>query len=170
MKIKIGRKSYIANPAMITLIRYIAEFHESFLSAYLDGTCGALELVRLVWSSIDSPKPDFEEFLEAAAESKGFAAAAQSIQAAVLATPEIRKRSASTGNVEKTDEIDILALMTIAGVDVGLIHVLPVFYIAEIASRKTSMLSGKMSDKKGGQKRRFYLMSDAEIREEYGRR
>lgn len=92
------------------------------------------------------------------------------IQAAVLATPEIRKRSASTGNVEKTDEIDILALMTIAGVDVGLIHVLPVFYITEIASRKTSMLSGKISDKKGGQKRRFYLMSDAEIREEYGRR
>ena len=56
--------------------------------------------------------------------------------------------------------------MMIAGIDVGLIHVLPVFYIVEIASRKTATLSNYRDTPK----RRFYLMSDDEIREEYGRR
>lgn len=166
MQIKIGRKTYSSNPAMITLIRYYVEFRESFLSAYLNEKCGALELVRLAWSSIDGPKPDFDAFLAAAAESRGFAAAARSLQAAVFASPAVHRGAAKNTAPGQTDEFDILALMTIAGIDVGLIHVLPVFYIVEIASRKTDMIT----DTKSASKRRFYVMSDDEIREEYGRR
>ena len=66
MQIKIGKKAYSSNPAMITLIRYYVEFRESFLAAYLSGACGALEVARLAWSSIDGPKPDFDTFLVAA--------------------------------------------------------------------------------------------------------
>ena len=167
MQIKIGKKAYSSNPAMITLIRYYVEFRESFLAAYLSGACGALELARLAWSSIDGPKPDFDTFLVAAAESRGFAAAARSIQAAILASPRVEGGGqTSTNYPERTDEFDILALMTIAGIDVGLIHVLPIFYIVEIASRKTATLSNYRDTPK----RRFYLMSEEEIREEYGRR
>ena len=76
----------------------------------------------------------------------------------------------SGGNAEKSteriDEFDILALLTISGIDMGLIHILPVFYIVEIVSRKNGIMAGQSKPVK----RQFYLMSDEEIREEYGRR
>ena len=104
MQIKIGKKAYSSNPAMITLIRYYVEFRESFLAAYLSGACGALEVARLAWSSIDGPKPDFDTFLVAAAESRGFAAAdlyrppywpLRALRAEDKLAPKIRSRRTS---------------------------------------------------------------------------
>lgn len=166
MKIKIGDRAYIANPSMIALLRYYTVFGESFLSAYFDGKCDVLELARLVWASLDDPKPDFAAFLGAAAESDGFAAAAYAIQSAVLAAPVSSGKGNTAKSTEPIDEFDILALMTVSGIDMGLIHILPVFYIVEIASRKNALVLGH----KDPPKRRFYLMSQEEIREEYGRR
>lgn len=166
MEIKIGDRTYNSNPSMITLLRYYIAFGESFLAAYLDGKCGALELTRLVWASLDDSKPDFVTFLGAAAESDDFAAVAYSVQSAILASP----LTTSSGNPEKSteriDEFDILALITISGIDMELIHILPVFYIVEIMTRKKSIMAGQSKPTK----RQFYLMSDEEIREEYGRR
>ena len=117
-------------------------------------------------SLIHISKPDFVTFLGAAAESDDFAAVAYSVQSAILASP----LTTSSGNPEKSteriDEFDILALITISGIDMELIHILPVFYIVEIMTRKKSIMAGQSKPTK----RQFYLMSDEEIREEYGRR
>ena len=166
MEIKIGDKTYNANPSMITLLRYYTSFGESFLDAYLDGKCDVLELARLVWASLDDPKPDFVTFLGAAAESDDFAAVAYSLQSAILASPLTMSGGNAEKSTERIDEFDILALLTISGIDMGLINILPVFYIVEIVSRKNGIMAGQSKPVK----RQFYLMSDEEIREEYGRR
>lgn len=166
MEIKIRGRTYNANLSMITLLRYYAAFGESYLSSYFEGKCDVLEITRLVWASLDDPKPDFVAFLGAAAESDDFAAVAYSIQAKVLAAPMSACGRETGKPAERIDEFDILALMTISGIDMSLIHILPVFYIVEIASRKNALVSEHPKPVK----RQFYLMSDEEIREEYGRR
>ena len=166
MEIKIRGRTYNANSSMITLLRYYAAFGESYLSSYFEGKCNALELTRLVWASLDDPKPDFVTFLGAAAESDDFAAVAYSLQSAILASPQTMSGGNTEKSTERIDEFDILALLTISGIDMGLIHILPVFYIVEIVFRKNGIMAGQSKPAK----RQFYLMSDEEIREEYGRR
>lgn len=166
MEIKIGDRTYNSNPSMITLLRYYTSFGESFLSTYLYGKCDVLEIARLVWASLDDSKPDFVTFLGAAAESDDFAAVAYSVQSAILASPLTTHSGNAEKSTERIDEFDILALITISGIDMGLIHILPVFYIVEVMSRKNSIMAWQSKPTK----RQFYLMSDEEIREEYGRR
>ena len=50
MTLKIGRKKYPLNTAMISLLRYRKEFHCSFFQESTDGGAAALAAVRLVWA------------------------------------------------------------------------------------------------------------------------
>lgn len=166
MEIKIGRRTYQSNPAMITLVRYMTAFGESFLN----GEMGVLQLARLVWASLEEPKPDFLSFLQSAADCKNFPEIAEKVQSAVMSRPSksCADDAKTTGNHEETDELDVLAIMAVAGLDINLINVLPMAYITEVICRKGQIISGSTAESHG--KRRFYKMSNAEMVDRYGRR
>lgn len=166
MTIKIGRKRYRCNTAMITLLNYRAEFGESFLKAFFDGRNYELSLVRLVWSSIEGRKPDFSRFLTAASKCKNFGAAALSIQAGVM----ISERTNTPQTIQPTesdiDEFDVLALMAAAGISMDLVRILPAFLIVNVVSKKIGI---SHDSKPSTGQVKFRKMSDSEIREAYRR-
>ena len=173
MIIKIGnrwynRKRHNCNTALITLLRYRAEFGESFLKMFFskEPQNYELSLVRLVWASIEGKKPDFKNFLTAASKCKNFGAAALSIQAAVMMSDKIEAPQNESSDSD-IDEFDILALMAATGISMDLVHVLPAFLITSVVSKKINISHGSKPSEK--QSMKFRKMSDTEVREAYRR-
>lgn len=159
MVLRIGGRQYDATPAAITLIRYRAEFGKSFFSPASDDADAILAMARLAWAAIAGDKPDFQDFLKEAAEDNTFAASALRLHAAVLSGA--RPQASSTRNASAFDELEILALMSIAELDMRLLYELPIFQILDVIGKRADLMGGKH---KSGYKK----MTPAEMRGLYG--
>lgn len=168
MTLKIGRKKYPLNTAMISLLRYRKEFHCSFFQESTDGAAAALAAVRLVWASIEGDKPDFPDFLDAAAAASGFLEQALAVQQAVLYTDavftEANAPSAGDGDL---DELTVLALMATSGMDYTLVYDLPIFAVIDVIKKYNHLRTGV--SEKPANSFCFRKMDGAQVRELYGR-
>lgn len=158
--LNIGRKKYVCNSAMVTLLRYRKEFKTSYLRDCMGDA--ALAAMRLLWASIDGDKPDFVTFLSGAVEVKDIAEKALQLQADVLAVSGDAVSKSSGG--EELDELDVLALMSVCGIDMNLIYELPVFSIVSVITSRNKMMNGRAKETT-----RYRKMNPAEVRELYGR-
>lgn len=119
MYIKIGKKTYGLNPAFITLVKYRAEYGESFLRQFLDNQDDQMRLIRswerLVYTAIKGQKPDFAVYQkEILANPNAFVGLALSLQNEIM---RCDGNIADAGNhaeiaaaAEDFDELKLLAL------------------------------------------------------------
>ena len=168
MTLKIGRKKYPLNTAMISLLRYRKEFHSSFFRESSDGAAAALAAVRLVWASIEGDKPDFPDFLDAATAASGFLEQALAVQQAVLYTDAVfTEANAPSAGDDDLDELTVLALMASSGLDYTLVYDLPVFAVIDVIKKYNHLRTG-VSEKPANAVC-FRKMDGAQVRDLYGR-
>lgn len=168
MTLKIGRKKYPLNTAMISLLRYRKEFHSSFFRESSDGAAAALAAVRLVWASIEGDKPDFPDFLDAAAAASGFLDQALAVQQAVLYTDAVfTEANAPSAGDDDLDELTVLALMASSGLDYTLVYDLPVFAVIDVIKKYNHLRTGV--SEKPANAFCFRKMDGAQVRKLYGR-
>ena len=168
MTLKLGRKKYPLNTAMISLLRYRKEFHCSFFQESTDGGAAALAAVRLVWACIEGNKPDFPDFLDTAVTASGFLEQALAVQQAVLYTQAVspEKPAASSGD-DDLDELTVLALMATSGMDYTLVYDLPIFAVIDVIKKYNHLRTGV--SEKPANSFCFRKMDGAQVRELYGR-
>lgn len=167
MHVKIGRRRYQITTAFIVLLRYRIYFRESFLKTFLSPKYienQYLCMIRLVWCAIEGKRPDFQKFLQTASKCKGFGAVANLVQAGVLASGGERKSESSDSSGEEIDELDILAVMMSAGMDMGMVNILPAFLIVETITRKADLM-GKPSKEP---QKKYKKMNSREVFDLYG--
>ena len=168
MTLKIGRKKYPLNTAMISLLRYRKEFHCSFFQESTEGGAAALAAVRLEWACIEGNKPDFPDFLDTAVTASGFLEQALAVQQAVLYTQAVspEKPAASSGD-DDLDELTVLALMATSGMDYTLVYDLPIFAVIDVIKKYNHLRTGV--SEKPANSFCFRKMDGAQVRELYGR-
>lgn len=159
MVIHVGGRQYNATPAAITLIRYRAAFGQSFFAEVSAEADAILALARLAWIAITDSKPDFQDFIAEAAECDDFAASALQLRAAVCMGAKPQATPARSKSV--FDELEVLALMSIAELDMRLLYELPIFQILDVIGKRADLMGGKH---KSGYKK----MTPAEMRGLYG--
>lgn len=145
MTVKIGKREYRMQNCFAVLLRYLAEFGESYLASKDDAESACLAAVRLVWCAIDGERPDFTWFLAEAARDKSFVVSAHRVRNYIF-TPSVQGRrecSCEGGDDRKTDELDVLQLAISAGVPVSLIDRLPVYMLMDLIRRKIDAASGQ---------------------------
>ena len=173
MTISVGARKYRIVTAMVSLLRYRAEFGESFLAAFMSPDFierRPLCLSRLVWACIDEPKPDFLEFLDQAAGDESFADMAQAVQARVLmpSSQEIITVTEPDSASGTMDETDILALMAISGVSMSLVYEMPPFQLLAVVAKRSEIMGGQHAASATGTPK-YRKMTNEETRSLYGR-
>lgn len=138
LEMVIGGSGFDLDPAAISCIRYRAEYGGSVV-VHLTQAEEAAErervLLRMVHMMIPTDRrPTLEAFAKLAHHDPGFPGKARKAQAALLdLDPAVGTPQEQEGDL--FDEYDILASMTLAGVDAKLLYELPIMHLVSVLNR-----------------------------------
>ena len=172
MQLTIGGKTYFANPAAITLLRYRALFGTSFVSEFLtSGKDTNAALVKLAYAAIeDGQRPDWPQFVSEASSEKGFLDAALALVREAMKAPRenvIAQKSQNQRDEDQDsdlDEIRILSMCMECGAPDWLFLRFPVFFVVDVLVRIASDRNREL--KSAGQKK-YVPMTPTQIRNLY---
>lgn len=138
LEMTLGKTKYRLDPAAISAIRYRVENGESIvnhLAACRTPSETEGRLLRMVHAMIVGHRPELPELARQARREETFLTQAYRARDALL-DQDPRAPSGESGPSDAAfDEYQVLALLTVAGVDVGLIHELPILHLAAVAAR-----------------------------------
>ncbi len=172
MQLTIGSKTYFANPAAITLLRYRAIFGTSFVSEFLmSGKNANSALVKLAYAAIeDGQRPDWPRFASQASSEKGFLDAALALVREVMRAPQestkLKKLQNQKEDIQDSDldEIRILSMCMDCGAPDWLFLRFPVFFVVDVL---VHIASDKNQEMKSAGKKKYVPMTPSQIRNLY---
>lgn len=143
MRLLIHGTEYEVSTSFMTLLRYRAEYGQSFLN---ENRLDQEKLIQLIYEGLSGERPHYHKFRAEALTDGKFMAAAISFYNRLTKSNE--KHAAKDAEPQDVDEYKILALYAAAGLPERLLDELTIFNIADIIGVYYDIRSGKQHVRK----------------------
>lgn len=138
LEMELGGAKYRLDPAAISALRYRAEYGDSILNQLMECKSSQEEearLLRICFMMIPpADRPELRAFARQARRDGRFYGKARRAVDELLSVDPRMPKGGEPGGAD-FDEYDVVALMSAAHMDMGLLYELPILHLAGIAAR-----------------------------------